>query len=133
MIISVGSRLRSRLPMLWCGFFYAGGGSLGSTVSLGRLASQSTHAVPKGLKRGLKIENSTPFPDLPQKRHTGSFLVFVSIFYCLLPLTAQFRIASETSGSLTLTAIFSELQNSEIAGYQGLQPSPTAASSEGVF
>ena len=91
--------------------FYAGGGSLGSTVSLGRLASQSTHAVPKGLKRGLKIENSTPFPDLPQKRHTGAFLVFVSIFYCLLPLTAQFRIASETGATPPLQV---ELQNSGI-------------------
>ena len=96
MINSVGSRLRFRLPVLWCGFFYAGGGSLGSTVSFGRLASQSTHAVPKGLKRGLKIANSTPSPDLPQKRHTGAFLIFVFIFYCLLPLTAQSRIASET-------------------------------------
>jgi hypothetical protein len=48
------------------------GGGAGGTVPGGSVRSHSTHAVPKGAKRGLKMANVTPAPVRLQNTHTGA-------------------------------------------------------------
>ena len=75
------------------------GRALLMVVPAGSVDSHSVQAVPKGLNRGLKMENKTPVPLLLQKWQVGAlffFLVVVGFMWLHLKTPLLVRVAGQS-------------------------------------